>query len=501
MHICTTITPFFRFPRIHPPLALGYLATIAKDRGHTCDILDLRLRFERDIDEHTRNKLCNFGMIYFEPTLPKEVLDILEPHINTWAVEIAATQPRVFGISCFRPTRVVSLTLAVVVKTMSPETFIVVGGPESTLCYEEILKCQAIDGVVIGDGEEAFIGLLDAIEFGHGFSDVPNLIYRSGTTVKQSTVTRHSTAKSFVIPDFSGLPISEYYTSHPDDPPIMPILWQRGCTGNCTFCNARKFFPNVNARSPESVVDEMRHHYQKYGVKLFEFYDLSLNNYPSELYKLCKLLIALPERFEWFGMMRFSHALNNDLIKTMAQSGCIRISFGLESGSPNVLKHMRKNYDMELISNTLRALYQNGIDTHCTIIVGYPTETEEDFQKTIQFLEHNQQFISEINSGSTCSISRHRPIWELMDKMGIKFDENGDWYLNGNTLQVRIDRLRRLNSAVRTMAFQRSQRFDAFTDNLAKSKNVLSPNQITNANSLPIIQEWPVRKVSKFRKS
>jgi radical SAM superfamily enzyme YgiQ (UPF0313 family) len=473
MHVCLAITPFFQLERLHPPLGIAYLAAIARKSGHTCTTLDLRMRFEASLDETQRQELEANGQIYFKPVLPPEILDLLLPAIIDWASEIVAEKPSILGLSCFRSTRLTSLALATAVKRLRPETFVLLGGPDCTLNYEEVLECTAVDAVVIGDGEEAFACLLNALENGSDLAKVPNLARKTAAAVQRSSETRRASLDSFLLPDFEGLPLEQYWSTRQGKPPMLPIVWQRGCVANCTFCNEREFWPTVSARPSAHVGAEMRSHHRQFGVSLFEFYDLSINNDARLLAELCTELRAQPIRFQWFGMARFARSLTNELIDQMGEAGCIHLSFGLESGSSSVLRHMRKHHDTEDTARILQRMRQNGIETHCMVIVGYPTETEDDFDQTIQFLKENQSHITSVNLGSTCSIKPGTPLWGMTEELGIRFDERGGWHRGENTPAVRLDRLRRLQEAVSSMAFERSAKYDVLTE--YKREKIMKP--------------------------
>jgi radical SAM superfamily enzyme YgiQ (UPF0313 family) len=165
--------------------------------------------------------------------------------------------------------------------------------------------------------------------------------------------------------------------------------------------------------------------------------------------------------------------LTNELIDGMAEAGCIHLSFGLESGSSSVLRHMRKFDDTVDTARILERMRQNGIETHCMVIVGYPTETESDFQQTIQFLRENQSNITSVNLGSTCSIKPGTPLWEMTERLEIRFDERGGWHRGENTPAVRLDRLRRLQEAVSGMSFHRSAKYDVLTE--YKREKIMKP--------------------------
>jgi len=179
--------------------------------------------------------------------------------------------------------------------------------------------------------------------------------------------------------------------------PSIIMLTSRGCPFHCTFC----LWPDVlyghkqRFRSPENICDEIEILIEKYGMREIKFDDdtFALNK---------KRVIALCDEIRKRGYHKkivwncFGHITQSDeeLYKWMMEAGCVRVNFGIESGSQKILDMIKKKIDMEKAKETISICKKLGIETYCTFMVGFPHENEEDIEQSISTaIKLNPDFI------------------------------------------------------------------------------------------------------------
>jgi hypothetical protein len=151
-------------------------------------------------------------------------------------------------------------------------------------------------------------------------------------------------------------------------------------------------------------------------------------------------------KVQYGGNLMIRADMPSELFPKLRRSGMSVALIGMESASPAVLKHMRKRHDPHMASNFLQGLHTAGIRAELNFIVGFPTETEEDFAETLAWLRQNRQYIDAVVSASTfCMVPSD--LWNARDEHHIVVDENdpvNNWRTRdtGNTFEVRQRRFR-----------------------------------------------------------
>ena len=231
----------------------------------------------------------------------------------------------------------------------------------------------------------------------------------------------------------------------------------RGCINNCSFCDIRTLWKKFRYREASCVVAEMIHFYERYECKDFYFADSLINGNLRFLKDLCLQLIEYQKRtgakFQWEGyfLCRNRKVFSTELYGLLAASGYKYASVGLKSASNKILKHMKKGYDLEEAVFTIENLVKSGIHTTLLFLIGYPTETEVDFQENIKLLDRlvdmGLSHKIRISPGDTMQLGASLPIWKQREKLGMRTDAGDDedawqydWYLGENTLKVRLRR-------------------------------------------------------------
>ncbi|MBD3263962.1 MAG: radical SAM protein, partial [Candidatus Omnitrophica bacterium] len=203
-------------------------------------------------------------------------------------------------------------------------------------------------------------------------------------------------------------------------------------------------------RSPEKVIEEIEFLLNKYKVNQFEITDSIFNGSVSRVEKICDLIIEKRLDIVWSAKATLRKEMTYELLCKMKKSGCCALAYGVESGSPRVLRDMRKNLNLaeaeEVIKNTSRA----GIQANCFFMIGYPTETEEDFELTLDFIRRNAPYIYRFDQVTGCHIEEDSYLGLNLEKYGIVFEPEG-WCNAKSTPSIRRDRLQRFRDLARQL--------------------------------------------------
>jgi len=160
------------------------------------------------------------------------------------------------------------------------------------------------------------------------------------------------------------------------------IVTSRGCPGGCRFCIKHVSYQYaVRLRSPESIMEEIKTLYDL-GLRNVHMYTDLFTVNREQVMGLCKLIIESGMKIKWTCNSRVDY-VDEEMLHTMAKAGCWTISWGLESGSIDVLKRVRKGTDPEQMARALAWSKKAGILNWGYFIIGLPGETEESIRETI----------------------------------------------------------------------------------------------------------------------
>lgn len=299
--------------------------------------------------------------------------------------QLKKLRPEVVGVSQFTHNRVDSLKLAGLARELDPACFVVLGGPHATHAWQDLLDGNpAVDAVVLGEGEATLSELLEVVGAGGELSGVAGIACRAGgETVK--------TAPRPPIDDLDLLPI----------PGALPgegigvdyrrqlefVITSRGCPAACLFCSSPLFWGRgVRFRSPESVVEEIALLKERYGLTYFSFRDDTFTADRSRVLEICRLLVERRLHILWNCQSRVT-AVDEEMLVAMKRAGCECIQFGVESGSPAMLKALGKRIVPADVEKAAAALRRVGINLSVYLITGILGEGEADLQQTVRLIE------------------------------------------------------------------------------------------------------------------
>jgi radical SAM superfamily enzyme YgiQ (UPF0313 family) len=294
-------------------------------------------------------------------------------------------QPDLVAFSAMTGDHVRCMEIAAEVKKMM-DVPTLMGGPHPTF-FPETVEHPAMDIICRGEGEEAAAELCDRIDRGQDYSDVKNLwVKKNGEIIKNDVRPGENNLDKYPIPD------REVYYKYPylRDYPTKPFITGRGCPYLCTFCFNRDFnrmyhgkMKMLRRHSPERAVEEILRVKERYPLKrIFINDDIFIldSEWMAEFLPLYKKEVSLP-----FACNVRANLVDEEKVKLLKEGGCFMVSFGIESGDPDLRKRiLRKNITDEQIYRSAELFHKYGIRMKTFNIMGLPDETVEKAIKTIR---------------------------------------------------------------------------------------------------------------------
>lgn len=338
---------------ISPPMNLMYLAGALEDASYQVRIVD------DDLEQLGYDKISKI---------------------------ISKESPAVVGITATTSTIKNALEYAKLAKSMSPDSLTVIGGPHTTFMPVETLEsCTDVDAVVIGEGEFTMVELVDKStdEYKGKLSDVNGIAYRDNDNIKLNSPRE-------LIKDLDSLPFParhlvpfESYGTTKDKSSDM--ITSRGCVYNCAYCSSSRIMgKKFRARSPENVVDEIEQVKETYNLEKIAFID---DTFMLNKRRANEIADGITGRGLDIGFVASSRVdmVNKSLLKKLEGAGLTTLYYGVESGSQRILDLMKKGITLKQVESAVQSAKDVGVGVLTSFILGFPGETTEEMDKTIDF--------------------------------------------------------------------------------------------------------------------
>lgn len=351
------------------------------------------------------------------PGLQVQVIDINAESrtLDESVSKVLSCKPDMLGVSVTSGNILEARDYLVKIKTANPTITTVCGGIHPTLFDELMLKeLPQVDFILRGEGDHSFPELCRRLSKGRSLKNLPGLSYRSNGNILRG--------EPQYIEDLNSLPSIDRTLLNPNLygtrwygwklPQLMgkvtTAFTSKGCPFNCTFCSMvalckRRF----RARSAENVYQELGQIADQ-GFKLVIFFDDNFTVQQDRVGKLCELLLRHPLGLR-FGFAGTLHLLPQSLLNLMQEAGFDLVFVGVESGSEKMLATYQKPAQAEAIADGVVRAKKANMFTIASFITGAPEETEDDFRKTLEFIEEIRPHVCDINP---LMIHPGSPIWE-----------------------------------------------------------------------------------------
>lgn len=285
-------------------------------------------------------------------------------------------------------------------KEINPDAWIISGGGLATSNAEILFKHTAVDITVAGEGEQTMLELSLALEREVDLSEVPGICFRrNGIVVKNEERKNIEDLDTIPFPAWDLLPM-EIYLENPIWGEVannssgfkegvkvtrsMNTISSRGCPFSCHYCYHLFGRSNYRFRSAQNVIDEIELLVDRYGVDFIGFVDDNMMVSEKRLLEFCDLMERKKFPITWGCHGRVTSA-KPEILQRMAEVSCVWIGYGIESGSQKILDAMNKMARVEQAREAIINTRKAGIYPNTTLIFGYPGESLETIQETINF--------------------------------------------------------------------------------------------------------------------
>jgi radical SAM superfamily enzyme YgiQ (UPF0313 family) len=348
------------FNRVEPPLGLLYLAGYARSK--------------QDLDISIYDQRAEDGS-YDE--------------VVRRAVEFRAD---VIGLSCVTSYGHTLPGLTRNLRNSLPDALIVLGGPHASAMGAGLLEETPADALVTGEGELAFEQILRAYREHVGFEGIPGLIWRG----EGGEIVTNPGAVPFVenlddlpFPAYDLIEVSKYWrlwgeSVTPPPRKYVAMFTSRGCPYHCIYCH-NMFGKQFRSHSSERVVEEMSHYIKRFGVKEFDLLDDVFNFDRERVMRISDLVrrTGIRRPIHFASGLR-TDLLTPDLVDALYEMGACYTILALESGSPRIQDYIGKRLNIPRFLNGVAMVAARHIFTWGALMIGFPTETEEEMKQTIE---------------------------------------------------------------------------------------------------------------------
>jgi anaerobic magnesium-protoporphyrin IX monomethyl ester cyclase len=372
-----------------PALGLAFIAGALKQAGHTVSVIDA-------IGESPKE----FNPIGFElkvsATLPPNRIFTNGLSASEIADRIPASVD-VIGISAmFSNNWLFDRYLIDFLGERFPTAVIVAGGESVTAMAEmAISQTKSLEACVLGEGEETIVELVAALEKKEPLGQVKGIAYREPATGKAIFTERRTRMKNM---DEIAMPAWEYFPMDNYEKydikwgvtrqKSIPIMATRGCPYSCTFCSSPQMWgTRYYMRNPQSVVDEMEYLKATYGATNFDFYDLTAIIKKDWIILFTNEIINRNLNITWqLPVGTRSEVIDQEVAHNLYASGCRHIVYAPESGSPKMLKLIKKKVKISNMLQSMGYSHKENMFVYINMIMAMPDETHADVWRTIWFL-------------------------------------------------------------------------------------------------------------------
>lgn len=333
------------------------------------------------------------GLLYIASYLEKysshsvEILDAVVEGIKSYEVleeQIRKRNPDVVGIQTLTFTARDALLTARTVKKIDKNIPVVVGGPHPNIYINETIAFDEIDYIVLGEGEKVFTELVERLTSGKSLLDLQGIVFKqNGKTIISDKKGYINDLDSLPFPARHLTPYKKYWSILGTQSIFTTMVSSRGCPYRCLFCDRAYYGKIYRRRSSQNVIQEMEV-CAEMGIQEIDFQDDIFTLQRSRVLEICNHLIFNKNKLKWNARARID-TVDKELLKKMADAGCQRIYFGIEAGTPEIQKVLRKNIDLDKAKQVFKWAQDYGISALAYIIIGSPEETREHIYRTIKY--------------------------------------------------------------------------------------------------------------------
>jgi radical SAM superfamily enzyme YgiQ (UPF0313 family) len=350
----------------------------------------IRYEIPNEIDEEI-GALPSLGLLYLASALERNShhqIEIMDYRIKKYSLDelsqyIQNYKPDIIGITTSTFNLLDVLDVVDTAKSLSPDTYICLGGPHASIYPKETLHLNGVDFVVVGEGEYVFNDLLYALENKKSFEDIAGLGYKKDGR-------EHISSKKVFVENLDQLPFPDRrkidykrcYSLLGSGKLMATIQSSRGCPYGCTCCDQQSG-RKIRQRSVDSLLEEIDY-LKSLGVDDLFFIDDLFTTNRQRVYDFCNTLIRKKIKIRLKISARVD-SIDKYLLRMLKHAGCYRIHYGIESATQRILDTLNKKITLQQIEDAIRWTREVGITSFAYFMLGCPGETEEEVLRTIDY--------------------------------------------------------------------------------------------------------------------
>lgn len=377
------------------PYGPAVVSGILNANGYEASSWDLNIDLYNEFNQRTEWELFHrtlvVGWASYQTNVKSFLQEVIEWTANALREKIAEFKPDMVGISVFSSQNAdFVIPLVTMIKEQLPDSYVFIGGrgldnPDkltNEIAGEFLLNRLPIDCAYIGDAENQLVTCLNDRVRGVFVADPV-------TAAELESVPRAN---------WSGYDFSKY-PGYDSNDLMMPITASKGCVRQCTFCDVENSWPKFIFRKGADVAEELISIYHETGMHRIEFTDNLINGSVSNFREMNTVLATkLPNtlRYKGYAICRDKKSSPREDFELAKVAGADIFKIGIESGSESVRYDMKKKFSNSDIDWFAMNCVDVGIKQIWLMFVGYPTETESDFQETLALLD---RYKANIQSG------------------------------------------------------------------------------------------------------
>jgi radical SAM superfamily enzyme YgiQ (UPF0313 family) len=379
----------FRFSvgSIAPPLGLAYVAGALEAAGHRVVVVDAVTAAPTRYLRYFRGYLLGLRFAEIADRIPADA--------------------KAVGISCiFTHEWPAVAELIRVIKARRPDLPVIVGGEHVTSMPELCLLTSPADHLVLGEGEQTIVELVDALDHDTDTrpADIPGVAHRdpggsdgTGPAVVVNARRQRTLAVDDIPRPAWHLFDLDTYHEHKwlggmySATKSVPVLATRGCPYQCTYCSAPNMWePRWIPRDPKLVVDEIESYVEAFGAGNFPFQDLTAIVQRQWIVDFCNELLArgLDDAITWqMPSGTRSEAIDAEVADLLRRTNMISMAYAPESGSETTRKLIKKKMKTDRLFASMQAAVDAGLNVAAFFVIGFPHDTEEHIRENLAFME------------------------------------------------------------------------------------------------------------------
>ena len=274
------------------------------------------------------------------------------------------------------------------VKQSKPELITIWGGWHPSLFPIETLAEPSIDITVKGQGEATFVELVEHLAAGESVTGVRGIGYRGSSGPKLNPPRALLDMDAFPEPNYDLISVPQFYQLKGKRQ--LDYITSTGCPFRCAFCaDPFVYGRNYKVVSPPRLVAHLQKLWKQYPFDDLNFQDETFFTYSRRVAEIAEELLQHDMKFTWAATMRADQGarLPEEVFLLCKQSGMRRVLIGVESGSPTMVKKIKKDTRIEQVLESAEMCLRHDVAVIFSFIVGFPDETDDDVSATLDLMK------------------------------------------------------------------------------------------------------------------